>query len=550
MFRNIAGPVLLALLTVVPADAFPGSPVLFAPAIVDSDRINGQVARDLTSYPDMTRWRLVRLQTDLVGEIFGANVREPETTGHQFGGRQTYFHEPDEGDPKRYLELNFFADASFTGLIGTISVAQTYGETSYYIGTRLSEADERMGSIDITLVHDMRDNWRVHLSYRNNDDLVNFYSLRRVAGTPYYLVIERNRGRRSYGEITAPDVRVNDGGPLVIADKATGIYAEIGPTIDYGLADFSFGDSRHGYALGMFSGRPVKAFRTEDGGESWQLLGIDPRWVAREIYFRDRDRGFLSVQFKPAAGGVGSAHGCALLKTDDGGRSWERLEQSRNDVCLYKIHFDRRGTAYGYGRLECDGKWQVLQSVDGGLTWRPFYALPDDLLGVSKIETRGDKVIVHSLSGPWAYEPVFVLNRDGQLVRKVATGYPAVKGVEFVSEKVIFANVRDELGQYLIRSTDGGASWFRILEGDFELLYAVSESEIAILLYKGQDSATDTSSSVTAVAYTSDGGRTWREGRKVRGLDLATNQASQVLDDGSKLVLGGNYILKLVPVTN
>jgi photosystem II stability/assembly factor-like uncharacterized protein len=121
-----------------------------------------------------------------------------------------------------------------------------------------------------------------------------------------------------------------------------------------------------------------------------------------------------------------------------------------------------------------------------------------------------------------------------------------VRQLRFVSRDIIFANVRDELGNYLLRTVDGGQTWRRIFEGQLSIVYTRSADEIGIVLKKGRTSASDTASSVSAFSYTTDGGQTWMEGPSI---DLRTYITGDVqrLGDGTELTLLGNNLLRVAP---
>ncbi len=139
----------------------------------------------------------------------------------------------------------------------------------------------------------------------------------------------------------------------------------------YAEAQVHFPDAAHGWLLGrLATGSAVSAgelLRTADGGESWERLPAPP--TAGEIVFASPDRGFMT----------GAPVSDRLYRTLDGGRSWQELS----------LPFRALGEAYyGLPRFTTpqDGTVSVtlpgrpprlltFVTRDGGLTWQPSRSL-------------------------------------------------------------------------------------------------------------------------------------------------------------------------------
>ncbi len=144
-----------------------------------------------------------------------------------------------------------------------------------------------------------------------------------------------------------------------------GILRKLGPEVWYvdtlhrfvnSLYDVWMTDSLTGCAVGL-----GWVLRTEDGGRSWQ---------------RQPPRGdlFCSVHFPSAQVGYVCGRGGTLLKTTDGGRTWQVLREggsighSQSFRALW-FTSDQHGFLVGDGGL-------FWHTVDGGRSWLPVHGLP------------------------------------------------------------------------------------------------------------------------------------------------------------------------------
>ena len=125
-----------------------------------------------------------------------------------------------------------------------------------------------------------------------------------------------------------------------------------GPTAWLTAVDFV--DAEHGVVSGAREG-PLLLW-TEDGGRTWTEAAMPERLPAgardvRDVLMLDRMSGF-------ACGGDG-----LLLRTVDGGRSWQRLESGST---AWLRHLSFPDAQHGF---VVAGDGQVLASTDGGVTW-------------------------------------------------------------------------------------------------------------------------------------------------------------------------------------
>lgn len=112
--------------------------------------------------------------------------------------------------------------------------------------------------------------------------------------------------------------------------------------------DFYYGDAGSGVW-----------FKTEDGGESWTLLGASllygPLINPYEFLFLDEKNGWAAA-----------AKYNALSRTSDGGQTWSRI--TVGEYAAFGIDFNRSGRAWTVGT-----RGRIFSSLDHGTTWKSHF---------------------------------------------------------------------------------------------------------------------------------------------------------------------------------
>lgn len=168
------------------------------------------------------------------------------------------------------------------------------------------------------------------------------------------------------------------------------------PNTSYELHSVFFINENIGFAIGL--GLPIK---TTDGGETWEQFEFEYKGMMKKITFIDSQTGFAAGLFgnifrtsnqgaswtltDNASDGhiydsyfVGDTIGYAcggkeMIKTTDGGKSWNILKNSPDGV--YFLHFadENNGIAIGYGHYTggCYGTMTsaIYRTENGGETW-------------------------------------------------------------------------------------------------------------------------------------------------------------------------------------
>jgi len=145
-------------------------------------------------------------------------------------------------------------------------------------------------------------------------------------------------------------------------------------------------------------------FFSGDGGKNWKVLRIGMYPPLYSVFFKDEREGF-------AAGQRGT-----LLHTEDGGKSWHRLN-SPTRMNLFNIKLKEN---YGVAAGDLG---TILQSIDGGKTWKCF-----------PLELR--------LPSPWFLDTSFLASNSAWkvicvgegIIREISFPLASVEGREMVNK--------------------------------------------------------------------------------------------------------------------
>lgn len=135
------------------------------------------------------------------------------------------------------------------------------------------------------------------------------------------------------------------------------------------LYDVCFVDELHGWAVG--NGSTIIA--TNDGGETWERQ-ISPvnKMNYRNVVFLTQNVGYcigdeyININETPNPDGI-------IIKTMDGGGSWEKIEVQYELRQMYDLTFVDENT----GRVTADPGGLLLFTDDGGETWVLQYRFDD-----------------------------------------------------------------------------------------------------------------------------------------------------------------------------
>lgn len=311
-----------------------------------------------------------------------------------------------------------------------------------------------------------------------------------------------------------------------------GIFEPVNYPDDVTLASVHFVDENTGWAAGGGKGGVI--LHTKDGGDNW------------EVQFGDlgsSEPAFKFLRFLDASHGWVQQGNDQLLRTTDGGRTWEEL--GRSAVLGHQGLWTFVSPMVGFGAA---GE-NILRTEDGGRNWKPVFACQ------AKVEvdglTRNVACQPESFHFPSArigyavgYTPapapmLFVMKtEDGGTTWSVLPPVPGASGKEsavfFTSEQDGVMRVLD--GRFFATS-DGGQTWRGIagakVEGRPPLHFAGNVGW---------------SIGYRKLVYTTDGGRRWSSRElpfpaNVNDFTLPRSNRGYVVGEGGMI-----YRYKVVPV--
>lgn len=267
---------------------------------------------------------------------------------------------------------------------------------------------------------------------------------------------------------------------LSIKSEASWVRIESG-TLAW-LRSVYFLDEKSGWAVG--SGGTL--LTTSDGGNTWKQNGKITGDTLRDVYFFDERRGWLLCERdRYSSGKLPLSY---MLKTEDGGVTWELIDLESAGDRLVRFMFSKDGAGLAFG--EGGAVWQLLED---GVSWKRnglptrYLLLGGQFLADAKsvLVGGGGTVLISKGTDEWTpseqspktkerLNSVFFLNgslgwvvgSNGQIYSTVDGGRswsPQVSGVTNTLVDVYFADSKRGFvvgdGGRIIETSDGGRTW-------------------------------------------------------------------------------------------
>jgi photosystem II stability/assembly factor-like uncharacterized protein len=279
--------------------------------------------------------------------------------------------------------------------------------------------------------------------------------------------------------------------------------------------DIVFVDARTGF-YGTGKGN---LYRTQDGGQSWQLIWSKPGTFIRSLGFIDNKHGFLG---NLGAGIANITDATPLYETKDGGVTWEPAKIGAADipgVCsidvlksrsIHEGDVSERYYIHAAGRA--NGPAKLVRSEDGGQTWTliDLSERAGMILDVKFFDPNTGFVFA-ATSGDLAQSNALILKtNDGgrtwrQVYRSSRLNEIIWKG-SFANSEVGYATVQNDdptnAQQRIVKTTDGGEHW-----SELPLLANKDAEELGIGFVSPEKGWVGTA---VGGFETSDGGSSWR----------------------------------------
>jgi len=205
-----------------------------------------------------------------------------------------------------------------------------------------------------------------------------------------------------------------------------------------------FSDVQNGWAGGWDG----DIYHTTDAGQTWQKQKTGVDYQIQQIFFVDDRHGWATAFICYAD----LRRMAALIKTSDGGETWEILSSVEADSprAVTSLVFVSANEGWGIDSWQ----YNIVHTVDGGKTWEIQQRRDEhgwsSLFFINDREgwAVGDDGILHTSDGgeTWSYQMHY------------HTGENYVDAIAFADSKHGWAIGRDSI----IRTTDGGITWKEI----------------------------------------------------------------------------------------
>ena len=190
--------------------------------------------------------------------------------------------------------------------------------------------------------------------------------------------------------------------------------------------------------------------RTDDGGQSWVRQAVKTSAAINDIYFRDKEAGFLIA-------------GNSIFVTRDNGNTWSQSrifspeEFEGADVELYSVRFSSKKKGWVVGSIS--KRERVVDSIlvytdDGGETWRR-----------QRAPSRTELIHIDFVSDKRGW----IVGEGGTILFTRDEGASWTKQKVGTNRTLYHVDFRDDKNGWvvgergtLLRTTDGGETWTEI----------------------------------------------------------------------------------------
>ncbi|MDX1584214.1 MAG: YCF48-related protein, partial [Thermoanaerobaculia bacterium] len=186
---------------------------------------------------------------------------------------------------------------------------------------------------------------------------------------------------------------------------------------------------------------------SDDRGATWTQSDVPTRATLTAVFFHDDELGWA----------VG--HDAVILRTTDGGSSWERVHWAPEDEApLLDVWFADATTGYAIGSY---GSFYVTR--DGGRSWS-FEPISEDDFHLNAIASAGDGLLFIAAESGLAYRS----EDDGESWTELAPDYVgSFFGVlPLGGDRMLLFGLRG----HLYRSEDAGETWTPVETGTIAML--------------------------------------------------------------------------------
>ena len=306
-----------------------------------------------------------------------------------------------------------------------------------------------------------------------------------------------------------------------------------------GFHKLHFFDDNIGFLYGhnTFGGYPA-IFKTENGGKSWTNLGINISEIPISIAFKNKDLGFISIHDSKGCPS-NCQNRCLLMKTIDGGKTWQRNEYPTYKGQLTHIQFDEQGNLYAaLSSYENSAQTvKMLKSVDNGQSWNLLYESSELNFSYTTFSflLRKEVLYISGKSGK-----IIKIDTKGNLLGTLETEQKSVFPLTIIDDNTYLMNSYNSL----IKSIDGGKTWKQSTIKYIKILDFESSDNGLVIMNEGYCGPYDYPNSIDVIAYTKNGGLSWVKSEEIRDV-INSFVGSYKMTDGKLIVVLGMKIFEI-----
>ncbi len=302
------------------------------------------------------------------------------------------------------------------------------------------------------------------------------------------------------------------------------------------VRSFQFVNEQTGFAmLGNNVGGYVEMFKTTNGGDTWTDLniGIDQHPIG--MVFKDENIGIITVHDVTGCPPPNCQNKCVILKTLDGGISWEEKEIEELKGILHHPQFDSEGNLYAL--LTLDNEPTLMKSIDNGETWDSFFSSSE--IGFELV-TFSYKIFEDNFYISGKDGKIIVVGSKADLLKTIEIGSSTIWDLEIIDENNIIVVVSGKV----IKSIDGGENWTTI-NNESARMIGFDSPEKGLMLLQKSFCPTDVYQVNDLIGSTTDGGINWIEAHETTTNLRADFQNSQKMAIGNWYIMIGNKLLDI-----
>ena len=279
---------------------------------------------------------------------------------------------------------------------------------------------------------------------------------------------------------------------------------------------------------GFVGGAKGGIFKTVDSGKTWMTLNSTVGLQINSLFFLNTQIGF-AVGGEDFCGGTGCIiPGSFILRTLNGGETWENVYTPSGKVELSSVHFVSASTGF------CAGGDLIMKTSDSGRTWNEY-----------KVNDLGGKMM----------QIIFTGTQKGYISSRAKIVETTDGGVSWnatnTQRKIGYVSISASGGALyvagqnkMIKSTSEGLTWRELPNSpsDVSALHFIDNKK-GFSFGMGDYSGGDFGHRYGVVYFTSNGGETWSRSQDMEG--VGTIPAVSFPTGSLGYAVGGNKIIRI-----